>query len=319
MKIVILDGYAANPGDIPWDDIYKLGDVTLYDTTPPEQIIARIGDAEIVIVNKVNVTAEIIAQCPNLKYIGILATGYNNIDLAAAASRSIPVCNIPAYSTPSVVQHTFALLLELCMHVGEHSRGVMNGKWSTSPYFCYWDAPLTELSGKTLGLVGFGQIGKAVAKTAVCFGMNVLACAAHPRTSSGIDGVSMATLDDVLSKSDIISLHCPLTADNRELISSSTISKMKNGAKIINTARGGLINEQDVATALISGKLSGFAADVLTNEPPTLGTPLFTAPNCVITPHIAWAPYESRVRLIKIAIENVRCFIDGHPQNTVNI
>ncbi len=318
MKIVVLESYAVNPGDISWDSLCELGDVTLYDHTPKELVAERIRDADFVLLNKIEFTAALMDECKNLKYIGELATGYNNIDLKSATERGITVCNIPSYSTPSVVQHTFALLLELCMHTGLHSNGVMAGKWNTSRDFCYWETPLMELSGKTMGIIGFGQIGQSVAKTAVCYGMKVVACAAHPRAESGIDGVSMVTLDEVLSQSDVISLHCPLTQENKGLICADTISKMRDGVIIINTARGGLVNEQDVTDALTSGKLRGFAADVLTKEPPVNGSPLFGAPNCVITPHIAWAPIESRKRLISIATENVRAFIDGHPQNKVN-
>jgi len=318
MKIVVLEGHAVNPGDISWDKLTMLGDVTIYDHTPYELVAERICEADIVLLNKIEFTAALMDGCKNLKYIGELATGYNNIDIQAASERGITVCNIPSYSTPSVVQHTFALLLELCMHTGLHSAGVMAGKWNTSRDFCYWDAPLMELSGKTMGIIGFGQIGQSVARTAVCFGMNVIACVAHPRDESGIEGVRMSTLDEVLCKSDVISLHCPLTPENRDLICAETISKMRDGAIIINTARGGLVNEQDVTDALNSGKLSGFAADVLVQEPPVNSSPLFGAPNCVITPHIAWAPIESRKRLISTATENVRAFIGGHPQNIVN-
>lgn len=318
MKIVILEGHAVNPGDLSWDVFKQFGDVEVYDRTPPELVAERIVDAEIVLINKIEFGAELMDKCPKLKYIGELATGYNNIDVEAAGKRGITVCNIPAYSTPSVVQHTFALLLELCMRTGLHSQGVMDGKWSRNPDFCYWETPLMELSGKTMGIIGFGQIGKAVAKTAVCFGMDVLACAAHPRTESGIEGVSMSSFDELLRNSDVVSLHCPLTAENKGLFCADTISKMRDGAILINTARGGLVVEQDVADALKSGKLSGFAADVLSKEPPVDGSPLFGAPNCVITPHIAWAPIESRRRLVDIATENVRAFLNGHPQNKVN-
>ena len=318
MRLVVLESHAVNPGDISWDSLNEFGDVTIYDHTPYELIAERIRDADIVLVNKIEFTAALMYGCKNLKYIGELATGYNNIDLKAASERSITVCNIPSYSTPSVAQHTFALLLELCMHTGFHSAGVMAGKWNNSRDFCYWETPLMELSGKTMGIIGLGEIGKAVAKTAVCFGMNVIACAAHPRAESGIDGVTMATLDEVLSQSDVISLHCPLTQENKGLICAGTISKMRDGAIVINTARGGLVKEQDITDSLNSGKLGGFAADVLTKEPPVNGSPLFGAPNCIITPHIAWAPIESRKRLISIATENVRAFIGGHPQNKVN-
>lgn len=318
MKLVVLESHAVNPGDISWDSLNEFGDVIIYDHTPIELVAERILEADIVLVNKIEFSAALMDGCRNLKYIGELATGYNNIDLNAASERGITVCNIPSYSTPSVAQHTFALLLELCMHTGLHSTGVMAGKWANSRDFCYWETPLMELSGKTMGIIGFGEIGKAVAKIAVCFGMNVIACAAHPRTESGIEGVTMATLDEVLSQSDVVSLHCPLTQENKGLICADTISKMRDGSIVINTARGGLVNEQDVTDSLISGKLRGFAADVLTKEPPVNGSPLFGAPNCIITPHIAWAPIESRKRLISIATENVRAFISGHPQNKVN-
>ena len=317
MEIVILEGRAVNPGDLSWDALSAFGHVTVYDNTAQCEMAARIGDAEAVLVNKLSFTSELMDGCKNLRYIGELATGYNNIDVRAARERGIVVCNIPAYSTPSVVQHTFALLLELCVRTGEHSRGVMEGKWSKSDCFCYWDYPLTELSGKTLGVVGFGRIGQGVARAAVPFGMEVLACAAHPRERSGIDGVAMADFEAVLQSADVLSLHCPLTAENRELMNAETLSRMRPGAFLINTARGGLVCERDVADALKSGRLGGFAADVLAQEPPKDGSPLFSAPNCIITPHIAWAPKESRLRLISIAAENLRAFQSGNPQNEV--
>ena len=318
LKIVILESYVINPGDISWEKLAELGDLTVYDHTPKELTPERIRDADIVLAGKIEFTPALMDECKNLKYICELATGYNNIDVKAASERGIAVSNIPAYSTPSVVQHTFALLLELCIHTGQHSAGVMAGKWNNCRDFCYWETPLTELYGKTLGIIGYGQIGKAVAQVAVCFGMKVLACAAHPRNGSGVEGVTMAAIEDILSQSDVISLHCPLTQENEKLIRKETIAKMRDGAIIVNTARGGLVNEQDALDALISGKLGGFAADTLSREPPTDGSPLFEAPNCVITPHLGWAPIESRRRLIETATENVRSFIDGHPQNIVN-
>ena len=318
MKIVVLEGHAVNPGDLSWDGLSQFGDLTIYEHTPIELISERISDADIVLVNKIEFSAAIMDGCKNLKYIGELATGYNNIDIKAAKERGITVCNIPAYSSPSVAQHTFALLLELCMHTGLHSNGVMAGKWNECPDFCYWETPLIELSGKTMGIIGFGQIGKAVAKIAVSFGMKVIACAAHPRAESGVDGVSMVTMEELISSSDVISLHCPLTQENKGFICTETISKMRDGVIVINTARGLLVNEQDVTDALTSGKMRGFASDVLAKEPPVNGSPLFGAPNCIITPHIAWAPIESRKRLMNTAIENVRAFLSGELQNKVN-
>jgi glycerate dehydrogenase len=318
MKIVVLEGHSISRGDISWDGLSTLGEVIIYDYTPAELVVDRIRDADMVLQNRIDFTAALMDECKNLKYIGENATGYNNIDVKAASERGITVCNIPEYSTPSVVQHTFALLLELCVNAGLHNSSVMAGDWNTCRDFSYWLTPLMELSGKTMGIIGLGQIGQAVAKVAVCFGMKVLACAAHKREGSGIDGVAMAELGEILEKSDVISLHCPLTIENKGLICAETISKMRDGVIIINTARGNLVNEQDVADALISGKLRGFAADALTEEPPINGSPLFGAPNCIITPHIAWAPIESRIRLINTATENVRAFIDGHPQNKVN-
>ena len=317
MKIVILEGRAVNPGDLSWDALSAFGDVTVYDNTAPDEMAARIQNAEAVLLNKLPFTSGLMDGCRSLRYIGELATGYNNIDLCAARERGIVVCNIPAYSTPAVVQHTFALLLELCAHTGEHSRGVMAGRWSRAESFCYWEYPLTELSGKTLGVVGFGQIGRGVARAAVPFGMHVLACAAHPREHSGIDGVDMTDFETLVREADVLSLHCPLTADNQNLINAATLSRMKPGAFLLNTARGGLVCEQDVADALKSGRLGGFAADVLAQEPPRDGSPLFSAPNCILTPHIAWAPKESRQRLIDIAVENLRAFQNGNPQNEV--
>lgn len=318
MKIIVLDAYAANPGDISWDDFDKLGNVTIYDRTPPELVAGRIGDAEIVIINKILFTKDIFERCLNIKYIGIMATGFNTIDLSAASEHGVTVCNVPSYSTPSVVQHTFALLLELCTSIGRHAESVTKGRWNNNPDFCYWETPLIELKGKTMGLVGFGQIGKEVGKVALSFGMEVLACAAHRRFESGIDGIRFSDLEEIIESADIISLHCPLSADNKELICADTIKNMKDGVIIINTARGGLVNEADIADALITGKIFGYAADVLTDEPPARGSPLFASPNSIITPHIAWAPLECRQRLISITFENIKCFIEGHPQNVVN-
>lgn len=316
MKIVILDGYCANPGDLSWQPIAALGELTVYDRTPPELVIERARDADAVLMNKIVFTGEMLDQCPKLKFIGIMATGYNIIDLAAANAHGVTVCNVPAYSTASVVQHTFALLLELCARTGEHSESVIRGDWSRNPDFCYWLRSPTELWGKTLGLVGFGQIGRGVAEVALAFGMKVMACAAHKKPDT--DGVTMTDLRGVLTGCDIISLHCPLTAENAEMINAEAISQMKSGAILINTARGGLVNERDLAAALNSGALAGYAADVLAEEPPRGGSPLIGAKNCILTPHIAWASSECRQRLIAVVAENLRCYAAGHPQNVVN-
>ncbi len=318
MKLVVLEGHAVNPGDLSWDFLKQFGTLTVYDNTEPAEAAARIGDAEIVLVNKMPFTGDLMAACPQLRYIGVQATGYNNIDLQSATKRGITICNVPAYSTASVVQHTFALLLELCMHTGLHSAGVREGKWSRSGYFTYWDAPLTELFGKTMGLVGYGSIGSAVARVAVALGMRVLAATARPRTDAGQQGVRLCSLDEIFSEADIISLHCPLKPENMGLISGENIAKMKDGVIILNTARGGLVCEKAVAEALHCGKLGGFGADVLAEEPPASGSLLFKAPNCVITPHIAWAPIESRKRLLDVVEENIRLFLQGKPQNKVN-
>ncbi len=317
MKIVILESAALDTDDLSWDGFYALGEVTKYSFTPREKAAERIGDAEIVIISKLAFDGQLMDLCPKLKYIGVLATGYNNVDVKAATERGITVTNIPAYSTPSVVQHTFALLLELCVHAETHSLSVMSGKWGKNPTFWYQETPLMELSGKTMGIIGFGAIGQGVARVAASFGMKVLSCAAHKREDSGIAGVEMTGLDEIIAQSDVISLHCPLTEESKNLICTETLAKMRDGVIIINTARGGLVCEQDVAQALISGKLGGFGSDVLSHEPPVNGSPLFGMPNCIITPHIAWAPIESRRRLMDSAVGNVRAFIDGNPQNTV--
>lgn len=310
MKIVILDGRGANPGDLSWEAFEKIGEVTVYEATAPEEVVARIGDAPVVITNKVVLNREIISACPNLKYIGITATGYNVVDLDAARERGIPVCNVPAYSTPAVAQHVFALLLELTNRVGHHNKAVQDGRWITANSFCFWDYQLTELAGKTLGIIGYGQIGQAVAKIGEALGMRVLACARRSKPG-------LVSMDRVMAESDVISLHCPLFADNAGMINKDTIAKMKDGVIIINTARGPLINEEDLRDALISGKVGGAGLDVVSAEPMKEGHPLLGIDNCVITPHIAWAPAETRVRLLQIAADNLQAFLDGHPINDV--
>lgn len=316
MKIVILDAYAANPGDLSWDEFAALGDLTVYDRTAQEDAAARIGDAEVVFINKVRLTDEIFAACPNLKLVSILATGYNIVDLAAAKRRGITVCNVPGYSTRAVVQMTFALLLEICQQVGLHSGAVHTGRWQTCPDFCFWDRPLIELDGKTMGIVGYGAIGSAVGTVAQALGMKLLVTARHEKPVP--EGARFVSLPELLAQSDVVSLHCPQTAENARMIDAGALAQMKDGAILINTARGGLLDEQAVADALRSGKLLAAGMDVVSAEPIRADNPLLTAPNCFLTPHIAWAPLETRRRLQAISAENLRAFLAGKPQNVVN-
>ena len=310
-KIVILDGFVANPGDLSWEPLAALGELTVHEYTAPQDVIARIGDAPIILTNKTVITAQIMAACPNLRYIGVLATGYNVIDVAEAKKRGIIVTNVPAYSTPTVAQFTMALLLEICLHVGHHSRVVHQGKWSACRDFAFWDYPLMELQGKTLGIVGYGSIGKEVARVAQAFGMKVLAYSRHGAEDFHTE------LDELYAKSDIVSLHCPLTAENTGMINKETIARMKNGVIILNTARGALINEADLRDALVSGKVYAAAADVTTREPINADSPLLGLDNMIITPHIAWAATEARQRLLGVAIDNVRQYLAGNVQNNV--
>lgn len=316
MKIVILDAYAANPGDLSWDEFAALGDLTVYDRTAQEDAAARIGDAEVVFINKVRLTDEIFAACPNLKLVSILATGYNIVDLAAAKRRGITVCNVPGYSTRAVVQMTFALLLEICQQVGLHSGAVHTGRWQTCPDFCFWDRPLIELDGKTMGIVGYGAIGSAVGTVAQALGMKLLVTARHEKPVP--EGARFVSLPELLAQSDVVSLHCPQTAENARMIDAGALAQMKDGAILLNTARGGLLDEQAVADALRSGKLLAAGMDVVSAEPIRADNPLLTAPNCFLTPHIAWAPLETRRRLQAISAENLRAFLEGKPQNVVN-
>ena len=310
-KIIILDGGVANPGDLSWDDLAALGDLTVYDYTAPEDVIPRIGDASIILTNKTVISANVISACPNLRYIGVLATGYNVIDIAEAKKRGIIVANVPAYSTPTVAQLTMALLLEIALHVGHHSRVVHEGKWTACRDFAFWDYPLTELAGKTFGIVGYGSIGKATAKLAQAFGMKVLAYSRHGAEDFHTE------LDELYAKADIVSLHCPLTAENTGMINKEAIAKMKDGVIILNTARGGLINEADLREALLSGKVYAAASDVTCKEPINADSPLLGLDNMIITPHIAWAATEARQRLLSVAIDNVRQYLCGNPQNNV--
>ena len=316
MKIVILDAYAANPGDLSWDEFAALGELTVYDRTAQEDAAARIGDAEVVFINKVRLTDEIFAACPNLKLVSILATGYNIVDRAAAKRRGITVCNVPGYSTRAVVQMTFALLLEICQQVGLHSGAVHTGRWQTCPDFCFWDRPLIELDGKTMGIVGYGAIGSAVGTVAQALGMKLLVTARHEKPVP--EGARFVSLPELLAQSDVVSLHCPQTAENARMIDAGALAQMKDGAILLNTARGGLLDEQAVADALRSGKLLAAGMDVVSAEPIRADNPLLTAPNCFLTPHIAWAPLETRRRLQAISAENLRAFLAGKPQNVVN-
>lgn len=321
MKIVILDGYEENPGDLSWEEFEKLGDLTVYDHCPEndtEEILRRIGDAEIVISNKTPLTAEAIERCPNLKYIGVLATGYNVIDTETASRKKIPVTNIPAYGTAAVAQYTMALLLEICHQIGHHSKEVAKGRWGDSPEFCFWDYPLIELAGKTMGIIGFGRIGQATARLAEAFGMKILVYSKHSKTELLSKHCRQVSLPELLANSDVVSLHCPLFPDTAGLICRETIQQMKDGAILLNTARGQLVVEDDLAEALKSGKIYAAALDVVAVEPIQKDNPLLTAPNCLITPHIAWAPKEARQRLMDTAVDNLRAFLDGSPVNVVN-
>ena len=319
MKLINLDARALNPGDLSWDCLNQFGEVTLHQHTDTvEETIARLQGQDIVLVNKVPITEEVLAACPSIKLICVQATGYNIVDVDAAARRGIPVCNVPAYGTAAVAQFTLALMLELCHHIGYHSQVVHDGKWCRTANFCFWDTPQMELGGKTLGIIGFGRIGQAVAKLAQAFGMKVIAYS-RTRREAAESVAPYVSLEELLSNSDFISLHCPLFPENERMINAETIAKMKDGAILINTSRGGLVDEQALADALHSGKLSGAAVDVVTQEPMSWENPLRYAPNCVITPHIAWAPTESRQRLLDCVVENIRCFLAGKPQNVVNL
>lgn len=317
MKIVVLDGNALNPGDLSWDCLKQFGSVTVYDHTESALAAQHIGDAEIVLTNKTPITEKLLMTCPSVQLICVLATGYNVVDCEAARKRGIPVCNVPAYGTNAVAQFTFSLLLEICNQVGLHNESVHNGDWSVCPDFCYWKTPQMELAGKTLGIIGFGRIGRTVGRIARAMGMDVIAYnrSRHPEGEEIGEYVDFETL---LRRSDIISLHCPLTEDNTGIINQTSIEKMKDGAILLNTARGPLLNEADVAAALQSGKLRAVAVDVVSYEPISKSNPLYTAPNCIITPHMAWSPIESRQRILDCTVVSIQGFLDGKPVNTVN-
>lgn len=318
MKIVVLDGYTLNPGDLNWSALEALGETVIYDRTSKEDIISRIGDASVILTNKTPLTDEIFEACKNIKYVGVLATGYNVVDVKSAKEHGVIVTNIPTYGTTAVAQFVFALLLELCHRVGHHSDRVAQGAWASSKDFCFWDYPLVELYGKTIGIIGFGRIGHQTSLVAKGFGMNVLAFDSYVNKEWEKEGVKYVSLDTLLEESDVISLHCPLFPETEKIINAKSLAKAKDGVKIINTSRGPLIDEDALYQALESGKVSGAAMDVLTVEPPKGHNRLSTHPNCIVTPHIAWAPKESRLRLLNIAIENIKQFINNTPVNVVN-
>lgn len=319
MKIVILDGYTENPGDLSWGGFEALGEFTVYDrTTDHSQIASRIGNAEIVLTNKTPVSKETMAACPQLKYIGLLATGYNVVDVKAAKEAGITVTNIPTYGTDAVSQYAIALLLELCHHIGEHSDCVKRGDWTRNQDWCFWNHPLIELAGKTMGIIGFGRIGQGTARIAQALGMKVLAYDTYQNPELVSDTCKYASLDEILSQSDVITLHCPLFPETEGIINKDTIEKMKDNVMIINNSRGPLIKEADLRDALNLGKVAGAAVDVVSTEPISMDNPLLAAKNCIITPHIAWAPKESRQRLMDIAVKNLQEFLKGEPVNVVN-
>ena len=317
MKIVVLDGHTLNPGDLSWDDLKSLGTCEIYERSTPGETATRGRDAEILLTNKSLITREHLEAFPKLKYIGVLATGYNIVDVSAARTCAIPVSNVPGYGTRSVAQMTFALLLELAHHAGHHSQTVRDGRWTKCPDYCYWDFPLVELDGLTMGIVGWGRIGRATADLARAFGMKILA---HSRSvpAQAPPGVEFVSLEQLFRRSDVVSLHCPLTPETKELVNSERLGWMKPSAFLLNTSRGPLIDEAALAEALNAGRIAGAGLDVVSTEPPSAGNPLFLARNCVVTPHIAWASRAARSRLLQIAIANVRAFLEGKPQNVVN-
>ncbi|MBR0096072.1 MAG: D-2-hydroxyacid dehydrogenase [Synergistaceae bacterium] len=320
MKIVILDGYTENPGDLSWKGIEAFGELKVYDRTPLDddaEIINRIGDADIAITNKTPINKKIIDACKNLKFISVLATGYNIVDVEYAKSKNIPVSNIPTYGTDAVGQFAIALLLEICHHVGHHDKAVKAGKWESCPDFCFWDYPLIELAGKTMGIIGFGRIGQKTGKIAKAIGMKVIAVDEYPN-DFGKEIADYVTLDDLLAKSDVIALHCPLFESTKGIINKNSIAKMKDGVIILNNSRGPLIVEQDLADALNSGKVYAAGLDVVSTEPINGDNQLLKAKNCFITPHISWAPKESRQRIMDMTVDNIKAFIDGSPVNVVN-
>ena len=320
MKIVVLDGYTENPGDLSWDGVRELGELTVYERTPlhdEAEIIRRIGEAEVVLTNKTPITRNVLDACPNIRMISVLATGYNVVDTAYAKEKGIPVCNIPTYGTDSVAQFAIALLLEICHHIGHHDQTVKEGKWQNCPDFCYWDYPLIELAGKTLGIIGFGRIGRRTGEIAKALGMHVLAYDSY-ENEAGRQIADYVTLDELYAKSDVIALHCPLFPETQGIVNKDSIAKMKDGVIILNNSRGPLIVEQDLADALNSGKVAAAGVDVVSTEPIKGDNPLLTAKNCIITPHMSWGAREARQRIMDMTVDNIKGYLQGEPVNVVN-
>ena len=321
MKLVVLDGYTENPGDLSWEGLKEFGELTVYDRTSYVEsplIAERISNAEIVITNKTPISRTTIDKCPNIRLIAVLATGYNVVDYNYAAEKGIPVVNVPTYGTASVSQFSIALLLEICHHIGHHDKTVHEGKWAENAYWCYWDYPLIELEGKTMGIIGFGRIGQAEGRIAKALGMNVIAYDLYPNESGRVIA-DYVTLDELFANSDVISLHCNLTPENTEMINRNNIAKMKDGVILLNNARGQLVNEADLADALASRKVAAAGLDVVSTEPIKADNPLLSVPNCIITPHISWAPKESRSRIMDSTVENIRAFLAGKPVHVINM
>ncbi len=318
MKIVILDGHALNPGDLGWDALRALGELEVFDRTPENEVVSRAREADVLLITRTPLSAQTLMQLKHLRYIGVMFTGYDGIDLKAARELNVPVTNIPTYGTASVAQLVFALLLELCHHVALHDAATHAGEWSRCPDFSFWKTPLVELQGKTMGIVGFGQIGRHVAEIAVAMGMNVIAEDALKKDAPRWPGFRWCEINELMANSDVVSLHCPLLPQTRGIINAARLSKMRPTSYLINTSRGPLVVERDLADALNDGRLAGAAVDVLSSEPPSVDNPLLQAKNCIVTPHIAWATKEARTRLLNTAIANVRAFLEGHPINVVN-
>lgn len=316
MKIVVLDGYTLNPGDLSWEGLAAFGELTVYDRSSKEFVVERVGDAEVILTNKTLVSADVIAKCPGLKYVGVLATGYNIVDVEAAGARGIVVTNVPTYGTAAVGQFAIALLLEVCHRVGHHSQAVAEGRWEKCPDYCFWDYPLIELDGQTMGIIGFGRIGRQTGRIAKALGMRVLANDSH-RSEEGEKIAEYVDLDYLLKNSDVVALHCPLFPETEGLINKESLAKMKRGVVLINNSRGPLVVEEDLAAALESGQVGAAALDVVSEEPIKSSNPLLKAKNCLVTPHISWAPLASRQRLLDCAVGNLKAFLDGKPVNVV--